>query len=83
MIWQGWGAPNGLRKRGHSSFFALKDAQESGTGHSRLSLLWRVLAEGVSAPSARKFWSSVNLEMDPDQNTQMRSKRDRDRSRRP
>ena len=54
VIWQGWRAPNGLRKCGHSSFFALKDAQESGTGHSRLSLLCRVLAEGVSAPSARK-----------------------------
>ena len=29
--------------------------KEAGTGHSQMELLWRVLAEGVSAPSARKL----------------------------
>ena len=82
VIWQRWGAPNGRRKPAQSTLFALNDAQESGTGHSRLSLLCRVLAEGESAPSARKFWTSVKLEMDPDQNPQTISKRDRERSRR-
>ena len=82
VIWQGCVASNGPGKCAQSTFFALKDAQESGTGHSRLSLLCRVLAEGVSAPSARKFSTSVKLEMDPDQNPQMISKRDRERSRR-
>ena len=55
MIWQGCVASNGPGKCAQSTFFALKDAQESGTGHSRLSLLCRVLAEDVSAPSARKL----------------------------
>ena len=77
VIWQGWRAPNGLRKCAQSTFFALKDAHTSGTGHSRLSLLCRVLAEGVSAPSARKFSTSVKLEMNPDQNPRTISKRER------
>ena len=83
-----WGFAAGLRAAQASGALAqqsqraLVDPQQCVTGHSRLSLLCRVLAEGVSAPSARKFWSSVKLEMDPDQNPQMRSKRDPDRSRR-
>ena len=37
-----------------------------GTGHSRMELLWRVLAEGESAPSARKYdetgiWSEFHM----------------------
>jgi hypothetical protein len=78
--------PQGLRalwcseKSCRSTHSALNDAHVCGTGHSRLSLLCRVLAEGESAPSARKFTTCVKLECDPDQNPKMRSKRDVERS---
>ena len=47
--------PNGRGERAHSDFSNRERPQQSGTGHSRLSLLWRVLALDVSAPSARKY----------------------------
>ena len=81
--------PQGLRalwcseKSCRSTHSALNDAHVCGTGHSRLSLLCRVLAEGESAPSARKFTRCVKLQMDPDQNPKLCSKRDVERSRRP
>ena len=75
-------SPNGRVARAHRIFSKRERPHVCVTGHSRLSLLCRVLAEGVSAPSARKFRSSVNLAMDPDQNPQTCSKRDLERSRR-
>ena len=75
--------PNGRGERAHSDFSNRERPQQSGTGHSRLSLLWRVLALDVSAPSARQYGFSVNLEMDPCENPQTCSKRDLERSRWP
>ena len=83
-----WGFAAGLRAAQASGALAqqsqraLVDPQQCGTGHSRLSLLCRVLAEGVSAPSARQCGCAVNLEMDPGENPQTCSKRELERSRR-
>ena len=80
VIPQREGARYGPGERAHVTFCALKRPHVCGTGHSRLSLLCRVLAEGESAPSARKWGIAVNFEMDPPENAQTRSKRDPRRS---
>jgi len=79
-ILPGLRTPTMRRKPAQPTLSALKDAQGSGTGHSRLSLLCRVLAEGESAPSARKWGFAVNFEMYPPENAQTCPKRDPERS---
>ena len=76
MIPQREGARYGPGERAHHTFSALERLHVCGTGHCRLRLLCRVLAEGESAPSARKWGIAVNFEMDPPENAQTRSKRD-------
>ena len=59
MIPQREGARYGPGARAHHTFSALERLHVCGTGHSRLSLLCRVLAEGESAPSARKCTNAL------------------------
>ena len=44
----------GASEPGTASVRASERPQVGGTGHSQMELLWRVLAEGESAPSARQ-----------------------------
>ena len=55
---------------------ALVCPRRSGTGHSRLSLLCRVLAVGRKCAFGATIGIAVNLEPNPCENPQRRSKRD-------